>query len=127
MPGTVQNIICGGANQSISEGDTLDPGRMKNMTRAGERGGDSHSFQVGNHGNAQRRVQEGGIGALYSFNKHLLSPYRVLSSVLWGYRGEHTGLGPRSHGVHTLVGERWTINALMRALGAKEHWRKVVG
>ena len=114
-------------NQSISEGDTLDPGRMKNnVTRAGERGGDSHSFQVGNCRNAQRRVQEGGIGALYSFNKHLLSPYCVLSSVLWGYRSEHKGLGPRSHGVHTLVGERWTINALMRALGAEEHWRKVV-
>ena len=97
------------------------------MTRAGERGGDCHSFQVGNHGKAQRRMPEGGIGAMYSFNKHLLSPYCVLSSVLWGYRSEHKGLGPRFHGVHTLVGERWMINALMRALGAEGHWRKVVG
>lgn len=44
----------------------------------------------------------------------------MLSSVLWGYRSKHKGLGPRSHGVHTLVSESWTINTLMRALGAEE-------
>lgn len=91
-----KKIVCGGASQSICEGDTPEPGDgvKQNGTWAAEEE-KAITFMWGN-----QEWLEGGIGVIHSTNIYCAE----LCPGPWGYCREHEGPGPCSHGAHTLVG-----------------------